>query len=117
MRPIEDIREQDNKEKTQQHATDPVNNQRKKWKENKRQREEERATEIAPAGAVCWEQVVYLGQHIASSAFLPTCLSKRRRGQPARRAALLRVPASALDVSTVHAVSHADTETHCSDCI
>lgn len=40
-----------------------------------------RATEIAPAGAVCWEQVVYLGQHIASSAFLPTRLSKRRRGQ------------------------------------
>lgn len=73
----------------------------------KRQREKGRATEIAPAGAVCWEQVVYLGQHIASSAFLPTCLSKWRRGQPARRAALLRVSASALNIlSTVHAVSH-----------
>lgn len=31
----------------------------------------------APAGAACWEQVEYLGQHIASSAFLQTCPSKR----------------------------------------
>lgn len=35
--------------------------------------------QTAPAGAVCWEQVVYLGQHIASSAFPPTCLSKQGR--------------------------------------
>lgn len=87
------------------------NDQRRNEKKGKgfwkRQREKGRATEIAPAGAVCWEQVVYLGQHIASSAFLPTCLSKWRRGQPARWAALLRVSASALNIlSTVHAVSH-----------
>lgn len=50
----------------------------------KRWREGRRATESAPAGAVCWEQVVYLGQHIASSAFPPTCLSKQGRGKPAR---------------------------------
>lgn len=49
---------------------------------------------------------MYLGQHIASSAFLPTCLSKWRRGKPAQRAALLRVSASVLNVSTVHALSH-----------
>lgn len=64
-----------------------------------------RATEISPAGAVCWEQVVYLGQHIASSAFLPTRLSERRRGKPAKRAALLRVSASVPNISTVHALS------------
>lgn len=59
-------------------------------------RQREKGGEIAPAGTVCWEQVVYLGQHIASSAFLSTCLSKWRRGEPARRAALLRVFASEL---------------------
>lgn len=62
----------------------------------KKQREKGRETETAPAGTVCWEQVVYLGQHIASSAFLSTCLSKWRRGQTARQAALLRVFASEL---------------------
>lgn len=45
----------------------------------KRWKERSGATETAPAGAVCWEQVVYLGQHIASSAFPPTCLSKQGR--------------------------------------
>lgn len=42
-------------------------------------RRKKRSDTDAPAGAVCWEQVVYLGQHIASSAFPPTCLSKQGR--------------------------------------
>ena len=42
----------------------------------KRERERERERERAPAGSVFWEPVEYVGQHSASSAFLPTCLSK-----------------------------------------
>lgn len=48
------------------------------------------ATEIVPAGAVCWEQVVYLGQHIASSAFLSTRLSKTEKGRTCKMSCIIK---------------------------
>lgn len=54
---------------------------------------------------------VFGSAHCIISISPRTCLSKWRRGQPARRAALLRVSASVLDMSTVHALSHT-THTH-----
>ncbi len=55
-----------------------------------RGRERKRETEIAPADAVCWEQVVYLGQHIASSAFLPNLPEQMEKGPTCSRNCIIK---------------------------
>lgn len=45
----------------------------------------------APAGAACWEQVRYLGQHIASSAFLQTCTEQTSNWLGRRRCIIKRL--------------------------